>query len=110
MIKIESSSNNIYKNTKKLFGKNKPETLRLQEEYDRISADAAKYFRTYHLEIEPKIEKEKERIKKYTEEYNRILEGGPVTHSACFAGLDKPVSAAPSSNGAFVPIPDIEDI
>ena len=94
---------------KKLFGKNKPDTVRLQEEYDRISAEASKYFRLYYFEIAPKIEAEKNRIKDYTEKYERILANGPASPGACFAGLNRPCTTPPP-DGAFIPVPDIKDI
>ena len=96
--------------TKRLFGKNKPETVNLQKEYDRISAEAAAYFRTYHLDLEPKIEKEKKRIKDITEEYEHILTSGPTSHSAYLAGLDRQTASTPSPGGAFVPVPDVEGV
>lgn len=95
---------------KKLFGKNKPETILLQKEYDKISEEAAGYFRLYYFDIALKIEKEKKQIKEYTEEYERILTNGPTSASVYFAGLNGPSSASAPSDGAFVPIPDIKDI
>jgi hypothetical protein len=91
---------------KEIFQKNSAEFLRLQEEENRLREEKWAYFKLYYEELPAKIKEEEKRLQYYQEKYESIRRWGSGTS---FPQIDRETEN-PTSDGAFVPVPDVTGI